>query len=118
MAEPTGCILWNQPEVVAAGVLADHFVLIKELQKESHFWRYVLECRECGHLYFYEIFEEIDWRDGNDPQFCTWIPVRTDREIATLQATRPMELREFRPCLVKDWPRDAARPRLRWLTKR
>ncbi len=33
---------------------------------ESHFQRYLLKCRECGQLYFFEFLEEIDWSHGKD----------------------------------------------------
>lgn len=114
MAEPTGCALWNNPEVVATGNLAERFELLKTFERESHFWRYLLECRECGQLYFYEFYEETDWLSGNDPQFSTWVPVRTGEEAAVLENLRPLEVRSVRPCLLMDWPKDAAKPKLYW----
>ena len=62
MTEPTQCALWLKPEL--AEPLKDRFNLVETYVEEAHWWRYLLECRECGQLYFFEFYEQIDWEGG------------------------------------------------------
>jgi hypothetical protein len=113
--EPTRCALWKRPEQVAGGPLKTHFELLETFVKESHWWRYLLRCRECGQRYFFEFYEEIDWVGGDDPQFSTWIPVSTEDEIEAARAAPAGALGGFVPRLCKDWPRDAEEPKVFWI---
>jgi hypothetical protein len=61
------------------------FELIDTYAVESHLRRYLLKCRECGQLYFFEFYEWIDWEHGNDPQYSKHIPVSTVEEALELQ---------------------------------
>jgi hypothetical protein len=99
----------------ASGPIKTRFELIETFVKESHHWRYLLKCRECGQRYFYEFYEEIDWEGGNDPQYVTYIPVDSDSDVETLKQTPAFELRQFGPRLESDWPKDAKLPTLRWV---
>lgn len=76
LPEPRQCIFWHDPERVR-GVLKEGFELLEQYVHESHLRRYLLKCRECGQLYFFEFYEEIDWQKGNDPQSTKYIPVST-----------------------------------------
>jgi len=106
LKEPTQCTLWKNPEL-AFGPLRERYELLETLVYESHWWRYLLKCRECGQRYFFEFYEEIDWAQGNDPQYSTLLPVETDEEIETLKRTSPFELLKYHPRLQHDFPRDA-----------
>jgi len=55
----------------------DRFIEVKTLVDESHIIRRILKCKECEQLYLYEFYEEIDWAEGNDPQYRTFVPVET-----------------------------------------
>jgi hypothetical protein len=112
---PEACALWNDPERLSEGGVKRHFELLETFVDESHWWRYLLKCRECGHLYFFEFHEEIDWQGGNDPQASTYIPVTTEAEIETLKASSPVRLALAFPRLVRDWPKDAEAPKTYWL---
>jgi len=114
MKEPTQCILWTRPELVE-GSTAEHFELVETFADESHWWRYLLKCRECGQLYFFEFYEQIDWEDGEDPQYSTYIPVETDAQIEALKKTSPFELLQFSPRLQRDYPKGAKAPTVRWV---
>ena len=116
MKPPTQCILWDKPELIL-GPVAQLFELLETYEKESHFWRYLLKCRECGQLYFYEFYEEIDWEKGNDPQRSSYIPVDTEEEIETLKKKMSFELHQCFPRLQKDFPKDAEHPTACWLKK-
>src|SRR5262245_31007220 len=87
MKQPTQCVLWAKPKLVERPK-KERFELVETYVDESHWWRYLLKCRECGQLYFYEFYEWIDWEDGDDPQYPTYIPVETAAEIETLKKPR------------------------------
>ncbi len=113
MTEPTQCVLWFEPEL--AEPLKDRFNLIETYVDEAHWWRHLLECRECGQLYFFEFYERIDWEGGADPQYTTFVPVEGQEEIERLKACSPFELLQFSPRLQKDFPKDAKRPKFGWV---
>jgi hypothetical protein len=113
MTEPTQCVLWLEPEL--AEPLKDRFSLVETYVDEAHWWRHLLECRECGQLYFFEFYERIDWEGGDDPQYTTFVPVDGQEEIERLKACSPFELLQFSPRLQKDFPKDAKRPTFAWV---
>jgi hypothetical protein len=92
-----------------------NFELLDTYAKESHWWRYLLKCRECGQLYFFEFDEDIDWDEGNDPQYSIYIPVESDDQIAMLKDTSPLQLLRFFPRLQKVFPKDAEAPSAHWV---
>lgn len=113
MKKPTQCVLWAKPELVRE-VRKDNFELIETYVDESHLERCLLKCSECGQFYFFEFYEEIDWIDGNDPQYSTYIPVETNEEIETLKKCSPLELLQFFPRLQIDFPKEAKEPKVWW----
>ena len=112
--EPTQCSLWENPSLVLGGMAA-RFELIETYVKESHIWRYLLKCRECGQLYFFEFREEIDWEDGDDPQYMTYIPVETAEDIDRLKNSSSFGLLAFFPRIQDDRPKGVVRGTPRWL---
>jgi hypothetical protein len=116
MKKPTQCVLWEYPELVLEP-LKDRFERIDTYVDESHLMRSLLKCRECGQLYFFEFYEEINWEGGNDLQYSTYIPVETEDEIKTLKTASPFKLLDFSPRLQRDFPKDAKKPRVRWVGK-
>jgi hypothetical protein len=115
MKEPTNCILWKKPELIAPS--AERFEPIASYADGSHWSRCLLKCRECGQLYFYEFYESIDWDGGDDPQYSTYIPVETEAEIDALKGEPPLGLLKFFPRLQKDFPKGAKGPRIHWARK-
>jgi hypothetical protein len=116
MKKPTQCVLWEKPELVY-GTMKERFELIATYISESHLWRYLLKCRECGQLYFFQFYEEIDWDDGDDPQYSMYIPVETDEEVEVLSKTSPLELLEYTPRLTSAHPKGAKERQLYWVGK-
>lgn len=114
MKVPTHCVLWEKPELIHEPK-DKRFELIETFVDESHLWRYLLKCRECGQLYFFEFYEEVDWEGGDDPQYSTYIPVETDEEIGTLKSTSPHGLLGYLPQLRKDFPKDAKTSKVYWV---
>ncbi len=113
---PGQCILWRQPDIVGRPI-REHFDLIDTYGEESHWWRCLLKCRECGQLYFFEFTEEIDREDGDDPQYSTYIPVETEDQIAQLKKASTFELLGFFPRLQKDFSKGAKSPTRRWVVR-
>ena len=111
LREPTQCHLWSLEEPVEA---RETMEVVEELVKDSHLSRSLLRCRECGQLYFYEFYEIVDWVNGNDPQYTTYIPT-TMEEVADLAAMSIWDLLKCTPRIQRDWPRDADKPRVRWV---
>ena len=93
----------------------EHFKRLKTFTDESHLFRYLLKCRKCGQLFFYEFYEVIDWENGNDPQYTTYIPVETEDEIEALKKSSIFELLLFEPRLQNDFPKEAKNPTVRWI---
>ena len=116
--EPTQCVYWHNPKLVRAAPMKEGFELIDTYADESHLRRYLLKCRECGQLYFFEFYEWIDWEHGNDPQYSKYIPVSTVDEAQTLRKASQAELLLFSPSLNIDFPKDADSPTIYWAGKR
>jgi hypothetical protein len=116
MSPPTQCALWTDPEATLAKPLKQQFTLHATFVEESHWWRCLLECRDCGQRSVYEFHEEADRADGDDPQYVTFVPVETQAEIdaacAAPQGSSPVRAAALR----KDWPKGAALHQLRWVT--
>lgn len=114
LKNPTQCILWVKEELKSED-LNGAFDIVESYIDESHFGRQLVKCKECGQLYFEDFYEEIDWENGNDPQYTTLIPVETNDEIETLKRANFLELLQFSPRLQKDFPKDANKPRVYWV---
>ena len=115
-SKPTQCALWKDPNRLD-GRPKDNFEIIDTYADDSHLIRRLLKCRECGQQYFYEMYEEIDWIDGDDPQFRTYIPVSNMTEVEMLKRTGTSELLRASPALRSDFPKDAKAPKNYWVGK-
>lgn len=111
----SNCALWREPEATVAKGLRSVFVLVETFARESHWWRYLLRCRECGQLYVFEFYEEVDWEGGQDPQYSTWVPISSEAEIADILQAPRGELATFVPRLCKDWPKGQSKAVLHWI---
>lgn len=78
-------------------------VEIKEYIEESHLFRRLVQCKECGQLFFFEFYEWIDWTNGDDPQYWTWIPVKNVLEADILNKGDSLHLNVLFG-LHRDWP--------------
>jgi hypothetical protein len=102
LRHPTQCVLWEQPERLNGGGFGELFKTIACYEDSSHLTRYLYECHECGQRYFYEWCEMVDWDEGNDKQYTTFIPVRTKAEITALKQASTIELLCYSPRLQRD----------------
>ena len=92
MPNPATCQLRTDPETVLADKMASRFELVEEITKSSHHWRYLLACRACGQRYFFEFYEEVDWQDGDDPSWMTYVPILSDEDLGHLTRQPPRAL--------------------------
>lgn len=115
MKGPANCFLWNNPEAARDWMLNDGFERLETYFDYSNHWRYLLRCRECGQLYFYEFYEFMDLEGGEDPQYQTYIPVETAAEIESLTKTDRLDLMCVWPRLNSDFPKGAKEPSLYWV---
>ena len=113
-SRPTQCVLWDDPARVRGN---DLFEIVEIYYDDEHFFRRLLRCKECGQQYFYEMYEEIDWEDGEDPQYRKWIPVNTLAEIDSLKATSTAWLIQASPAIHSDFPKGVAEPKVFWVGK-
>jgi hypothetical protein len=114
LKEPTGCILWREPERIESDRAA-FFECLETFEDDSHLTRHLFKCRECGQLYFYEFYEEIDWDEGDDWQYWTYIPVTGDADVEMMLKESPIGLLRFTPRLQRDFPKGAKTVRIAWI---
>jgi hypothetical protein len=105
---PTECHLWNK-KVLTRDDLRTSLELVKTYEDDSHLMKSLLRCKDCGHLYFHEFYEIVDWEQGNDAQYSTWIPVDDAASSDALNDLSPLELLQYGGIRV-DFPSNAAQP--------
>lgn len=116
MSLPETCLLWTDPEAALARPMKDQFELTETLFKTSHHWRYILTCRKCRARYLFEFYEEIDWEDGEDPQWSIYVPVQSEAQLSEMRkACNPRQLVHFLPHLSVDFPKGAAQRSASWV---
>ncbi len=94
-AIPEECVLWRTEELSLKGMLAP-LALVRTYEDSSHLSRHLLRCTECGHLYFKEFYEVVDWGGGNDGQYVSLIPVDDEASADAMSEMDPMLLNQFR----------------------
>lgn len=95
--------------------LANDFVRVRHYVDDSHFQRSLLQCKDCGQLYFYEFYELVDWKKGNDPQYRTLIPVASEGEADKIKSLGSVQLLDITPRLQIDWPSHSPAPVVQWI---
>jgi hypothetical protein len=93
----------------------------EELIDESHFHVMILACPHCAQRFVSVFTETIDWKDGDDPQYWTLMPITETEAVGLVQQrdslteTKLDALGPGRRCLQRDYPK-AAVPRVFWGT--
>jgi hypothetical protein len=112
------CSACGALDAAAALEATRHFVVTERLIGESHLGVSLRRCPGCDGDWLVVFTERIDWKDGEDPQYVTYVPVTRaesdalDSENALEQARRFGDGRRF---LVFDWPSDGERS-VAWTT--
>jgi hypothetical protein len=105
IVKPIRCHLWTDKPISPKDLqLLKRKVVYTD---ESHLIRALMECPVCGQRYYYEFLEEIDWENGNDSQYRTFIPIEEDdATIEALNQMSSMQLLGLHPRLQDDWGKD------------
>jgi hypothetical protein len=111
--EPVKCILWRDPERLKH--IHEILDTIETYMDDSHHMRRLMKCRECGQLYFYEFLEFIDYVNGDDPQYRTYIPVTSAEDAAILSRLPEWELVTCGPAIHDNWPKGQDKSHVAWL---
>jgi hypothetical protein len=111
--EPRKCVLWRSPER-----LEDIHKLLDPIETyldDSHHMRRLMTCRECGQLYFYEFLEFIDFENGEDPQYRTYVPVTSTEDAALLSHLPRWDLLRCAPAIHSNWPKERDKAHIAWV---
>lgn len=92
----------------------DNFDTIKVYVEDSHLTRRLLRHKPSGELYFYEFKEEIDYENGNDPQYRTYIPVENEERADEINKLDSFGILSLSPRIIKDWLADDTRT-IKWI---
>lgn len=89
------------------------FEVVKTFIDSSHLVRNIVKCKDCGQLYFHEYYEVIDWVDGDDSQYDTYIPIEDEIKAEALSSLSPLELLGNSPRLQWDYVKGVTT--VRWI---
>ena len=113
--KPTQCHLWAKDPLGRID-LKDSLTFVKEYVDSSHLTRWLSRCQQCGQRYFAVFYEVIDWDEGDDRQYSTYIPVESESEADEISNLSPLELLWFSP-KIKDDSHDASGRGIHWSGK-
>jgi hypothetical protein len=112
--ERFGCDACWPPSAAAAWESRGRLTDVASPVDDSHLLVSVLACPDCTQQFVYVFLEFVDWADGDDPQYCTLLPV-TEAEAAELAdgdrsavVARVNALPQTRRCLQRDSPKGEA----------
>ena len=114
---PKNCHMWKQEEPDL------ELEIIKRYPEDSYpthaddSARSLKKCSDCGQLYFYEMVEHIDWDDGNDPIYRTFIPVSSEKVADELALLSDLDILYSSPRIQKDWEKNGKR-KLYWVKRK
>lgn len=113
---PSQCRLWRDPQATLGQKMDAVFELADTFCEESHWWRYLLVCRDCGQHYLFEFYEEIDWAAGKDGIYTTYLPVTGAASARALhRETAAGMLSRHAPALIADSPLGSSELPPRWV---
>lgn len=108
-----GCPSCWPADAAAAWEARRSFAVVNELIDESHFRVTLRACPACGQHFMSVFVEDIDWADGDDPQYWSVMPLRMEESVRLVvlpadQLLRTLgELGTERRCLHRDAPKGA-----------
>ncbi len=89
----------------------DHsnFENIKIYSDDDHLKRRLMRYKPTGEVFFYEFKEDIDYVNGNDPQYRTYIPVKNEEQADEINKLDILQIHTIAPRLIDDWHADDTR---------
>lgn len=119
LKEPVQCHLWQKEDLTSEDLDSPTaFESLCTFVDDSHMTRMLLRCKQCGQLYFYEFYEVIDWKEGNDSQYRTYFPIESEKTAEEMSKMTPIGLLLYFPRLQDDFPEEAEHPSVRWIGKK
>lgn len=86
-----------------------NFESIKVYSEDDHFMRRLIKYKPTEELFFYEFNEEVDYVNGNDPQYRTYILVKDEQEADEINKLDFLQILKITPRLIDDWRADDTR---------
>jgi hypothetical protein len=114
-----GCGLCLPADACAAWSARVGLTRLEELIDESHFIVALLACPRCAQQHVSIFTEMIDWKDGNDPQYWTLLPITKAEAEGLIQRGTSLDemslnaLGRGRRSLRRDHPK-AGPPQVFW----
>lgn len=111
-----GCERCWATEPEAAWDAFQHTVRIADWVEREHHSVRLRACSRCGQRYVVVFDEQVDWVNGDDPQYWLVVPVEAD-EAAVLARSGAESIRALartRRVLHRDFPAAAPAPVCRW----
>jgi hypothetical protein len=87
--------------------------LVHELVDESHFRITLRACPACSQHFIAAFVEDVDWADGDDPQYWSMMPLRMEESIRLVVLPAAELIRQLgllstdRRCLHRNAPKGA-----------
>jgi hypothetical protein len=100
---PIQCHLWTK------NVLTEDdfdFEKVETLYESSHFDHIIYRCKKCGQLYFYDFYEWVDFENGNDKIYITYVPISAIEEGIKMNDNPNLQMKDFSPRLL--WEPDGS----------
>jgi hypothetical protein len=119
IAQDYGCqVCW--PELPESAYLAGrNLAIVADLIDESHYGVSIRRCYACNQTFLSVFTEQIDWTDGDDPQYWTRLPITESEASALMNAGEKVTsgminvLGQDRRCLQCDYPKGKSK-RIMW----
>ena len=105
---PKKCHLWNNQNLKHDDLIKS-LNTIKIFEDDAHLIRKVLKCKICNQLYFYEMVEYIDYKNGKDPIYRTWIPIKNINTAVKLSKLSSLSFLTYSSIRI-DFPEDIEKP--------
>lgn len=87
------CHLWS--EKLTKEMLLKAFETVKNYSDNYHNSRDLMKCKKCGLLYFSEYIEIVNFGEGNDNEYYSFIPVSSIEEADKLNELSELELTNY-----------------------
>ncbi len=120
--EKFGCDTCWPPSAEGAWQARERLEHEEDIINESHYHVMILTCPSCAQRFISIFSEEIDWVNGEDPQYWTVMPL-TQAEVVdlirrggSLSEGKLMELAPGRRSLQRDFAKAADKPSVFWAT--
>jgi hypothetical protein len=75
---------WPSSDATAAWNATGRLRFVVEVSDRSHFHQRILVCEACSQKFLRTFYEEVDFEDGDDPQYLVVVPITPAEEDTLL----------------------------------